>query len=501
MKLKVDLKSIKFKIWIYILLFSLAILLLLWMLQTVFLNNFYKSMKQQNITQGAEKIATIYSKIQGQELESQIKTIADESDISVNIIDSKGIRVINANPTGRDYMTPMKDIRIPFNDNKHFDFPSEPGNNQTPFEELFKALSEKIRSSPDAKLFISFEDLRGRDMLFYGVIVTSPDNKEAILITSSPLQPLDDTIAILSRQLIYVTIIIVVLTFIFSLVIATHVSRPIIHITGKASKLADGNFDMKFERGAYSEVTQLAETLNYAAKGMQQAEKMRNELIANISHDLRTPLTMIRLYAEMIRDLYRDDPAERDQNVAVIIEESDRLTSLVQNILELSRLQAGADTCRLTVFDLTRTINGMLKKFDALVKKEGYTFIFKAQEPFYVKADEAKIELVLYNLLTNAVHYTGEDKTIHIAVVERGEKLRVLIRDTGEGIAPENIDYIWDRYYKEGKEHKRAYAGTGLGLAIVKSILVMHGTDFGVDSVVGSGSTFWFELDKAEQED
>jgi len=451
-----------------------------------------------NITQGAEKIASVYSAIQGQEMETQIKTIAEDSDISVNILDQEGMRIFGINPSGRDYTTPMRNLPPPdMDDDEIFDHPENPENTPNFFRSIYDAVYERVRSSPSQVITIRFQDIRGRDMLLYGKIIQSPEGKEAILITSSTLQPLDETIAILSRQYIYVTVIMAVLAFIFSLIIASRVSKPIIRITDKARKLADGNFDLHFERGEYSEVNQLAETLDYAARGMQQAENMRNEFVANVSHDLRTPLTMIRVYAEMIRDIYRDDPDARDENVGIIIEESDRLTSLVQNILDLSRLQAGADTLHPQVFDLAETVRGIMKKFEALCAQQGFAIDFSLRESVMAFADEAKIELVLYNLLSNAVHYTGEDKMIHIAIADRGEKVRVLIQDTGEGIAPEHIEHIWDRYYKEGKAHKRATTGEGLGLAIVKSIMDLHGMDCGVDSVPGFGSAFWFELKKA----
>ena len=453
-------------------------------------------MKQQNIMYGAENIASVYGRIQGQELESQIKSIAEESDISVNILNKEGFRIFGADPSGRDYTTPMKNIP-PHSRGGDYQLPGGSENNPNLFQKIFDRVYEEVHNSPNEVISIRFEDARGRDMLLYAKIIHSPDGKEAVLVTSSTLQPLDETIAILSRQYIYVTVIMIILAFVFSLIIASRVSKPIIRITDKARQLAHGSFDLTFERGEYSEVNQLSQTLNFATRGMQQAENMRNEFIANVSHDLRTPLTMIRIYAEMIRDIYRDNPEARDENVGVIIEESDRLTSLVQNILDLSRLQAGADTFRPQVFDLHHTVRGIMKKFDPLCVQQGYTIDFPQHESVMVHADEAKIELVLYNLLSNAIHYTGENKLIHIAIADREEKVRVLVRDTGEGIAPEHIDHIWDRYYKEGKKHKRAITGTGLGLAIVKSIMELHGTDYGVDSAAGFGSTFWFELSKA----
>ena len=222
---------------------------------------------------------------------------------------------------------------------------------------------------------------------------------------------------------------------------------------------------------------------------------MRTELIANVSHDLRTPLTMIRVYAEMIRDLYANNPEKRNRNVGVIMEECDRLTTLVQNLLDLSKLQSGVDTLQCGTFDLTETIRRILRRYDAL-EQEGYHIRFAQSKPCPVVGDEGRIEQVLYNLINNAVNYTGPDKRINLMVADHGDRVRVLVADTGPGIATEDLAHIWDRYYKVDKVHQRAVTGSGLGLSIVRSIMELHGMAYGVDSIVGQGSTFWFELNK-----
>lgn len=338
-------------------------------------------------------------------------------------------------------------------------------------------------------------------MLLYGRHITSPSGEKAVLIASSTLQPLGETVGILSQLFIYVSIVTFILAIAVSLAIALHVSRPIVKITEKARILATGDYNMTFERGQYSEVDQLADTMNYATSGLKQAEKMRNELIANVSHDLRTPLTMIRVYAEMIRDISRNDPEACEQNASVIIEESGRLNSMVQDLLVLSKLQSDTHPIHPSVFNLTHTIESAISKFNMLLKKDGYDISFNPAGPVFVNADEQQIEQVLYNLLSNAVNYTGEDKKVEVAAADRGDKVRVLISDTGPGIEEKDIERIWDRYYKVERGQGRAVVGTGLGLSIVKSILLNHGADFGVDSVVGSGSTFWFELDQVTEDD
>lgn len=483
MKLKVDFKSIKIKIWGYVMVFSIAILGLIWLLQIAFLSSFYRNMKQANITNGANAIAELYAKVQGDELWTQVKDIVNKSDFSVKVMDGQGNEIKSINPFGHDYNTPVWDAP------PQFDHPPRDR------EQIYPFIATQILEQPGGELLKSFF-AGGREMLLYGKVITSPKGEKAVLITSSNLQPVGDTTSILSQLLIYVSIATFIMAIVVSLIIALHVSRPITKITEKARVLATGDYDMTFERGTYSEVDQLADTLNYATKGLKQAEKMRNELIANVSHDLRTPLTMIRVYAELIRDISRNDPEACVQNASVIIDETDRLTSLVKDLLELSKLQTGMVPVNPSVFNLTHMVRTAISKFNVLMQKDGYTITFKQTDPFYVKADEQQIEQVLYNLLSNAMNYTGEDKKVSVAIADRGDKVRVLVSDTGEGIDEKDINLIWERYYRAEKEHKRAVVGTGLGLSIVKTILLGHNAAFGVDSIKGQGSTFWFELEQ-----
>ena len=465
-------------------------------MQTVFLNVFYQGMKTDNIRRAAGTIAETYAGVQGQALDAKLDDIANGSDLFVNITDTAGKSLYVVDPVGRDYSSQVENMGRPLGQG----IPLNPGDRdpgELPQNDAFRAFVEKILAEPTGELTQRFDDRRGRVMLLYGKVITAADGSQAVLMMSSPLQPLDETIGILSRQLVYISLIIFVIALVISVIIALVISRPLTGITEKAKLLARGRYDIAFDRGGYSEVNQLADTLNYTASALMQTENLRRELIANVSHDLRTPLTMIKLYAEMIRDLSGDNKKKRDQNVAVIIEESDRLTGLVQNLLDLSKLQSGAVPFEPSVFDLNGLIRSILPRYDALVQKDGYRFVFRQEGEAPVRADEKRIEQVLYNLINNAVNYAGEDKTVTVSIRGVGSAVRVSVADNGAGIAQEDIGLIWDRYYKVDKEHRRAVTGTGLGLSIVKSILDRHGMKYGVHSVKGQGAEFWFELEKA----
>ena len=218
--------------------------------------------------------------------------------------------------------------------------------------------------------------------------------------------------------------------------------------------------------------------------------------MANVSHDLKTPLTMIKAYAEMVRDITYKDKKKREDNLNVIIEETDRLNLLVGDILTLSKLQANSDILEIETFDLKKEIVGILKRYDYLKETEGYEVIVNMPEELIVRADKKKINQVIYNLVNNALNYTGNDKKVYINITEDKKDYLVEIIDSGKGIAQEDIEHIWDKYYKKDKNHRRNVVGTGLGLSIVKEILECHDMSYGVRSIKNKGTTFYFRIKK-----
>lgn len=254
---------------------------------------------------------------------------------------------------------------------------------------------------------------------------------------------------------------------------------------------------MRFEKGRYAEIDQLAHTLNYATQGLQQVEKLRTELIANVSHDLKTPLTMIKAYAEMIRDISGNNEEKRNKHLNVIVEESDRMAALVQDLLDVSKLQAGVVEYHPMPFDVAGLVENVRRRFDGVCLQKGFCIRTSVNRPCRAIGDVSKLQQVLYNLLSNAVNYSGDSRNIDVTVEAKDGKVRIAIRDYGEGISQEDLPYIWDRYYKVDKNHERAVVGTGIGLSIVKSVLELHQAEYGVDSVLGQGSTFWFTLKEA----
>ena len=316
-----------------------------------------------------------------------------------------------------------------------------------------------------------------------------------LILLDTSMQPLNSTVQILKAQHGWVSLLILIGAGVMVFLLYRHISKPLIHMTESAKLLAKGKYDVDFSGSGYRETRELADTLNYASRELSRLDSLQKELIANISHDLRTPLTMIRGYGEMMRDIPGENTPE---NMQVIIDETSRLSELVNDLLDLSRLQAGTAAPVPTSFNLTNAVREVLLRYDQLVKHSGYRVSFDYDKEVTVYADRGMLLQVLYNLINNAINYTGEDRTVKVTQTDLGASVRITVTDTGKGIAPEEMPLIWDRYYKVDKVHRRATVGTGLGLSIVKKILEQHNATYGVNSTVGEGSSFWFELPIAD---
>ncbi|MBQ8171911.1 MAG: sensor histidine kinase [Oscillospiraceae bacterium] len=358
---------------------------------------------------------------------------------------------------------------------------------------------QEVQDSPSGIIYRRFRDERENNsiLMVCSYLGNSRERPDGYIFICTYLQPLGSTLTIFHRQFAFVTVITVILTTLISLVFAYRTSEPIIRMSKAAKTLPQGKFDGSTGSDSFEELKQLSETLEQAAKEIARSDDLRRELTANISHDLRTPLTMIKAYAEMIRDLSGDDPVKRERHLKIIIDETDRLSSLVNDILDLSKLQAGVAEMNIEKFNFADRLNGVVSRFDILRENDGVNIELNAGASILIEADPVKLEQVVYNLINNAVTYTGDDNTVIIRLYRTTDRtVRFEVTDHGDGIAPEALPYIWDRYYKvsdRSKTHKRAKMGSGIGLSIVKSILEAHDFRYGVSSEVGKGSTFWFE--------
>lgn len=481
--MKHDKISIRYKMFFYLTAFVAVLLILLWLFQIVFLDDFYKQIKIHSIKSMAE---TIENNVDAEKFQEFLTSLSQEEDACIKILDDSGKTKysVESRPDCIIHKVPPSEL---------FRLYNRAEQNGGTYLEMFPMDKGKERRVPAAYPFANNFAPPGNipGNIIYVKIVDIGDGSHAIVMLNSTITPVNATVNTLRIQLIWVTGITLLMALLMGLFISRKVSDPIIKINSSAKELAKGNYDTTFHGRGYLEIAELNSTLNYAAKELSKVEGLRKELIANISHDLRTPLTMITGYGEVMRDLPGENTPE---NVQIIIDEAKRLTTLVNDILDISQLESGTLKLNLDTFNITESIRNILQRYNKLTEQDGYRLEFKSDKDIWVNADTVKMSQVIYNLINNAITYTGPDRTVTIIQSSSSDSVKVEITDTGEGISEEMLPLIWDRYYKIDKAHKRAAIGTGLGLSIVKTILDMHGARYGVDSKPGKGSTFWFEL-------
>ena len=472
--------SIFWKIFAIFVAFIAVILSLLWVFQIGMLNTFYRSIKFYDIENSMKDIS---DNIDSDELSTVLKSVANDKQICITLCTQDGSVIYAIDILPNCIIHELSSYRLAW----AYELTKQNGG----------AFVERTMFNERKSQFFLGEtdDPNQIESVIYTKIATTKSGENILILLNTSISPVVSTVQTLKVQLLWITVIMIVLAVIMALLLAKNLSSPIVKINKSAKVLAQGKYDVDFEASGYREIAELANTLNYAAKELSKVETLQRELIANISHDLRTPLTMITGYAEVMRDIPNENTPE---NVQIIIDEAKRLTTLVNDVLDISKLQSGTIPFNGELLNLTENIREILTRYTKLTE---YQIIFEANEDIYVYGDALKLSQVVYNLINNALTYIGEDRTVTIkqiyisAVNGKQNRVRIEVIDTGEGIEQSKLNDIWDRYYKVDKNHKRAAVGTGLGLNIVKTILDMHqGATYGVKSQVGHGSTFWFEL-------
>jgi signal transduction histidine kinase len=481
MKLNISRLRLKWKIFGFLLGFCALLLVFLWLFQTVLLDSFYREIKVMEIKSDA---STIEENINNAKLLNLIMRISQSSDESIEVmtLDGNVLYALDKQSDIRGHQGQKLNkmelvLQAKNHNNVYLEYTSNHPQHSSDLKDVFVG-----RMPPD----------NGKsDQTLNYVKIVKTSSGELAIVMSSMISPVNATVTTLQYQLWVITGIMVILAILLAFIIARRVSKPIEQINKGAKMLANGNYDTHFSGKGFREIVELSDTLNIAATELSKVESLRRELMANISHDLRTPLSLIYSYAEMMHDFPDEITPEQTQT---IMDESQRLSTLVNDVLDISKLETGIQELNPSAFNLTQSLKATIERITELVKKDGYNLSFIYDEEVNVNADEVKLTRAFYNFLINAINYTGNDKCVVVRQVIDHDCVKIEVIDTGDGILPENLPYIWDRYYKVDKHHKRSITGTGLGLSIAKKIIELHGGLYGVESKVGTGSTFWFSL-------
>ncbi len=464
--------KLKWKIFVSFCIFAIIIVGIFWLLQVAFLNNFYKAEKKSECYDTADHVIALLQKNgdlknlpKNNDLIEQISNIASAQEIDI------WISVKGNGPQEILYgVWSVSDV----------DTFSLAKQNQ------LTSTWERLSNSATNE---SFEE---NFQKFVFSKLSTINNQQVLLVFEVRLIMVNAVASVLSAQFKLITVFVILLAIIFALVLDRIVSYPLAEISRSAKRLAKGDYGTIFEAHGFTEVRELKDTLNYAARELGKLDRYQKELIANVSHDLRTPITLIVGYSEMMRDYPKE---VNSANLQVVIDEAKRLTSLVNDILSLTKLQSGNEQLNNERYSLTESIKSIINRNSKLLEQLACKITFEFDRSVEVIADEIQISKVIYNFISNATNYAGDDRQVIVRqIVNKDNTVTISVIDHGIGIAEEDLENVWNRYYKVDKTHQRATIGSGLGLSIVKAVLENYHYEYGCNSELGKGSEFWFTM-------
>ena len=462
-------------IFFWMTVFSLVIIAALWLSQTFFLDVIYKNTMQKRMLDAADTL--VFS--DSENFRQNAALLAERNQFSVSVYcvyESEG-------------------KLIPVKSGDSIELAGAVTRNITR-QERDKLILFLLKEAKDegGKVFYEyrFPEEKGPDSsrLLYASVY-GDTNYDYLLLLDCSFQPADAVVMLFMVQLVLVSLLTLGLSVLLSLFLSRRIASPLQNIERAARGLPRGEYSGGENIDRYREISELSGTLTDAAEELRRTDRYQKELIANVSHDLRTPLTTVIGYGEVMRDIENERTPE---NMQVIIDEARRLSDIVSDLLTLSRYQSGAAEDNREFFDLDRELSETVERYRRMKAVQGFTFTYESDGEAEVYCDRVKIMQVFSNLVNNAVNYSGDAREISVFCRREGEAVRVTVKDHGIGIPENELPRIWERYYKVDKTHNRARIGSGIGLSIVKRILDGYKASYGVESRVGEGSSFWFIL-------
>lgn len=478
-------------------------ILLCWFLNITFLEEFYIKDKQNALLNAYEVInnAAKEGTMDTEEFELQLQSLGGRynMDILVLDVDSRTVKYAGNDPEA---------TRMQLWDNLFLEERRNPNSTTAnPDDTLVETQAYRIKIVRD-------RILKNENIEMWGTL----DNGNLFLIRTA-LESIRDSVRLANSFLAYIGVIAVVVSGIVIWIVSRKITKPIMQLAGISEKMTHLDFDVKYTGKDKNEIAVLGENINKMSEALEETiselktannqlqkdiqkkteiDEMRKEFLANVSHELKTPIAIIQGYAEGLQEGISDDEESRELYCSVIRDEASKMNALVQKLLTLNQLEFGNDPVNMERFDLVTLIKNQIQSADILLRQSEIKLQLMDKEPTFVWADEFKVGEVVSNYLSNAIHHCAGDKIIDIRFEEYDGKVRVTFFNTGTPIPEESISHIWEKFYKVDKARTREYGGSGIGLSIVKAIMESLNQDYGVDNYT-NGVAFWFELEMQEK--
>lgn len=466
--------SIFIKLFTLFLLFTLMIMGVLWIMQTNFYGEFYQKRKIKQMEDYSAKINTkIESEGFTEELLSDMEEMAALMSGRIRVMDYWGSTLYQAG-------------------------------NLAGFSSMMGYPREAWETALEGQV-VSYK-MTGHMGRMSELALLYPTDSY-ILSLQTPLEPIEESVSISRQFSIYILLVAAILALLMAGIFSRTISKPLVKLNSVAGEMARLNFDVRWEEDRKDEIGELGQTFNFLTDQLRTAfenlkqeliqeknlDKMRKQFVGRVSHEMQTPIALIRGYTEALQDNMANNEEEKEAYYEIIQEETNKISTMVKDLLDLSQLESGNFKVIIDEFDLGERIDHILSKFQLMKRKKNLKFkVVGVDSDLYVMGDEYRIEQVLNNLIHNAVKYCSPGAVVRVEVKDLGEKVWVGVFNEGAPIPEKDIKYIWESFYK-GEERP----GTGLGLAIVKNVLELHHSTFGVENEE-NGVLFYFDLEKTK---
>jgi len=453
----------------------------------IFVLNFFVSLKLQDkfehrISEELQSNAILVGDIlkedliggRHEDIQKKIKTLADKLNLRITVVDKQG------NILGESEKAPTlmesHDDRL----------------------EIIMALEDGFGQST------RFSDTSGYDMKYVAVRVDDGNEPLGVVRFALPLSEVRLQIQLIYRVVLFGAIVAIIISLTVAYFVSRSITSPISQMQEVAQRIAKGDFSQKVKVRSKDELGELAKSLNVMADELQQKienlkrmDRVRTDFVANVSHELKTPLTLIKGYIETLEGQAIKDKEKAGKFVSIIKEHTDRLGNIIDDLLSLSELELSKDGIYKTEFDLKKLIDEVSLGFGHALDAKQQTFSINSQgDDFRIEADKDKIEQVIVNLTDNAIKYTKDSGRINISLLEHQNEITVTFQDNGIGIPKEDIDRVFERFYRVDKARSRELGGTGLGLGIAKHIVLAHNGKIHIESKINEGTKVSVTLPK-----
>jgi len=494
-------KSIRMKLFFGISLLIVFFVLLSWLLNTQYLSKYYTYQKKMNLTKSSNTIKQIY-KGNTDDISLELERLERTASLQITILDEN--KYVKYDSYSRTPGSPNNMLVPPRNNNDK---------QRRDTSQILRSKSNISKIKQGNNIFETSKDPRLKtEFLESASLLWNGD----FLLLTTPLAQIKESAEIANRFFLFTGVLTIIVGGIAAFVFSRRFTGPILELNSIARKMSKLDFSTKYNVKTNDEIGMLGSSINLLSDQLDNSiselkdanekltqdieherriDELRKEFISNVSHELKTPISLIQGYAEGLKSNVNEDEENKNFYCSVIMDETNKMNKLVRELLDLSQIESGYLKLETDIFDMSTLVEQVLEKYSPIFREKGINLLVEKEENLYVNADSIRIEQVLTNYLNNAIDHVDNKKTIKIKLNAINSKLRLSVFNTGEAIPKEFLDKIWLSFYKIDKARTREFGGTGLGLSIVKAILDLHDSAYGVVNQ-DEGVEFWFELDR-----